>query len=396
MMRITRGLENIHSVIDRHEAEWRKEQGEPVEELNPITLEETVRRRLADSNKNSKGRFSADRFLGTSTKTKTPKAKIKEPEPELEPETDENSEENESGVEVVSVIKQEEGKNHSWLYNEVVKAVNNAAEGSKNVKVVAVFVPVVQNGKEFEDLPVNNFVTTEPVNEEDVKVELEELLNAEEQTKQPEQNDFNLLPEGQDEPDAELADAFQTMEEKLDETLQEEQEIEIEEPQEEIIEEVIEEAEEEPDEPQILPHENIETLHLANKVKEPEVIEEIEETQEPVEAVETEEPEETEDNVEEEAEEIEEHVEAESELNQEPEEVTEQAEEAEKVEELPLPPLPDELEDDEIFDETSFSDPLEAIQMLEGDDDEDTSIVSEDGFTFEDAVETLETDDEVK
>ena len=145
-----------------------------------------------------------------------------------------------------------------------------------------------------------------------------------------------------------------------------------------------------------MPHENIETLHLANKVKEPEVIEEIEEAQEPVEAVENEEHEETEDNVEEEAEEIEEHVEAEPELNQEAEEVTEETEEEEeKVEELPLPPLPDELEDDEVFDETSFSDPLEAIQMLEGDDDEDTSIISEDedGFTFDNSVET---DDEVK
>ena len=163
MMKLTKGLENIHSIIDRHEAEWRKEQGEPVEELNAITLEETVRRRLADNNKNSKGRFSADRFLGASTKTKT-----KEPE---------QNNKTEGGVEVVSVIKQDENKNHSWLYNEVVKAVNNAAGENENVKVVAVFVPVVQNGKEFEDLPVDNVITTQPVNEEEeIKFEEKDLL----------------------------------------------------------------------------------------------------------------------------------------------------------------------------------------------------------------------------
>ena len=348
MTKLTKGLENIHSIIDRHEAEWRKEQGEPVEELNAITLEETVRRRLADNNKNSKGRFSADRFLGAS-----PKTKVKESE---------QNNEIEGGVEVVSVIKQDENKSHSWLYNEVVKAVNNAAGNDKNVKVVAVFVPVVQNGKEFDDLPVDNVVTTQPVNEEEIKFEEKDLLKAEQKEEINEpveaQEDFNLVPEGQDEPDAELADAFQTMEEKLDETLQEQDEqpseipetFETEEPHEEIIEEVIEE-------PQILPHENIETLHLANKVKEPEVIEEVlEEIEEPS-APET--------------------------------------EEAEKVEELPLPPLPDELEDDEVFDETKFSDPVEAVQLIEENDENDESIVSDDdeGFTFEDAVET---DEEIK
>ena len=390
MMKLTKGLENIHSIIDRHEAEWRKEQGEPVEELNAITLEETVRRRLADNNKNSKGRFSADRFLGASPKTKTPKTEIKEPEQNNE--IDETSENFEGGVEVVSVIKQDENKNHSWLYNEVVKAVNNAAGTDKNVKVVAVFVPVVQNGKEFEDLPVDNVVTTQPVNEEEIKFEEKDLLKAEqtEQINEPveAQEDFNLVPEGQDEPDAELADAFQTMEEKLDETLQEQIEqdeqnteipeaFETEEPQEEIVEEVLEEPEES-DEPEILPHENIETLHLANKVKEPEVVEPVE----PVEAEKTE-------LIEEVLEEIEEPSAAKTEKTEE----TEETDEAEKSEELPLPPLPDELDDDEVFDETKFSNPVEAVQLIEGDEEEnDESIISDDeeGFTFEDALETNE------
>ena len=43
-MRIFKGLENIHSVIDRHEAEWRKEQGDVSERLSPISIEENVRR----------------------------------------------------------------------------------------------------------------------------------------------------------------------------------------------------------------------------------------------------------------------------------------------------------------------------------------------------------------
>ncbi|MBQ9419842.1 MAG: hypothetical protein IJU31_05625 [Synergistaceae bacterium] len=237
-MRIFKGIENIHSVIDQHEMEWRKEQGEPVEELpKSFTPEEIVRRRLTQSSAQGSGRFSADRFLGASKR----KSKSK-PEPKDE-------DENENNVEVVSVIKHKDDKPHSWLYNEVLKAINDAAGNDRRTKIVAVFIPVVQNGKEFEDLPVDVSVTLPPVTEEEIKIE--ELINPEEEPApeieaEPEQpeplevvdeaeeaptpleeepaEDFNLLPEGQDKPDAELAEAFSVMEEKLDEALEEQQE----------------------------------------------------------------------------------------------------------------------------------------------------------------------------
>ena len=242
-MRIFKGLENIHSIIDKHEIEWRIEQGEPAESLpKPFSIEEAARRRLTQSTAEGSGKFSPDRFLGE------PKKK------------------NKNNVEVVDVIKQNDSKPHSWLYNEVVKAIHDAVGNSKNTKVVAVFIPVVQNGKEFEDLPVDASVTLPPVNEEDVNVDVADLLEKqpepeipveseetvteqnEEQNEagaineevileeaapefeeqpetlteaeEPEQTaDFDLIPEAQEHPDAELAEAFSTMEEKLDEAL---------------------------------------------------------------------------------------------------------------------------------------------------------------------------------
>ena len=91
-MRIFRGLENIHSVIDRHEAEWRKDNGEEPETPRKVSLEETVRRRLTSQPKEGSGRFAADRFLGGKAepvKHKEEKPVIPEPEPEIleEPET---------------------------------------------------------------------------------------------------------------------------------------------------------------------------------------------------------------------------------------------------------------------------------------------------------------------
>ena len=67
-MRIFRGLENIHAVIDRHESEWRREQGEEPSERQPrVSLEETVRRRLTEQPVAGSGKFSADRFLSGKT-----------------------------------------------------------------------------------------------------------------------------------------------------------------------------------------------------------------------------------------------------------------------------------------------------------------------------------------
>ena len=242
-MRIFKGIENIHSVIDQHEMEWRKERGEAVDMPKSFSPEESVRRRLTRSSAHGSGRFSADRFLGSSRKKS-------------------------NDVEVVSVIKQQDDKPHSWLYNEVLKAINDAAGDDRRTKIVAVFIPVVQNGKEFEDLPVDVSVTLPPVSEEEINITselLEEVGGRSEEvgveeapeslpepepimeeeapevaedfpTVEPEaepepepSEDFDLLPEGQDKPDEELAEAFSVMEEKLDEALEEQHSEELEE-----------------------------------------------------------------------------------------------------------------------------------------------------------------------
>ena len=184
-MRTFKGLENIHSVIDMHVAEWRKEQGEPEEEISELSLEENVRRRLTTGmNPNTgTGRFSADRFLGAKPKKQK---KFEAPEPKLE-EVEEIEADEEPEVEIKSVIKHPDDKPHSWLYNEVVKAINDSAKGlGKNTKIVAIFIPVVQNGKEFEDLPVNEIVTLPPVNEEAVKIEEPEEVTVDSIEAEPE------------------------------------------------------------------------------------------------------------------------------------------------------------------------------------------------------------------
>lgn len=157
-MRIFKGLENIHSVIDKHQAEWLREQGEePVIPESP-NIEENVRRRASHT-----GKLSASRFLDTPT----PQNGHKEPE-----------------VEVVQVISQKDNR-HSWLYNEVLKAVRDAAGDGRNTKVVAIFIPVVQNGEEFGELPVSETVTLSPVSEEDITPEeIEELITQEPETEE--------------------------------------------------------------------------------------------------------------------------------------------------------------------------------------------------------------------
>lgn len=271
-MRIFKGLENIHSVIDRHQAEWLREQGEESERPQRLSVEERIRRSFAETS--GTGKFSADRFMSGHA-AENQHVKAKEPEPELH---NESQSESNSSVEVVNVIPQKD-ENHSWLYNEVLKAINAAVGDSKNTKVIAIFVPVVQNGKEFESLPVDETITIntaadeaekepeleheeieiapspfikEPENEpaQETLTEEPEMPQAEQETEQeteeiheepapvPEEHEpateseqempamgeeFDLIPEGQSEPDAELAEAFQTMEEKLDDNLHEQE-----------------------------------------------------------------------------------------------------------------------------------------------------------------------------
>ena len=268
-MRIFKGLENIHSVIDRHETEWRIEQGEDPERLNPESIEERVRRRLTAQPDSGSGRFDENRFLKGNTK---PVKQNETSEPVTPPES-ENSDsgqpkggkfsadrffsgnsdlsispelqtavepETESEPEAVEIIKNKDGK-HSWLYNEVMKAINDAAKGSK-AKIIAVFIPVVQNGKEFEDLPADVTVTTSTIDESLAKVETvapdEPSIPAENETSS---EDFNLIPEIQPEQKAEIAETLREMEEKFDEELQEEKESEPEIVEEETLQEIPEE-----------------------------------------------------------------------------------------------------------------------------------------------------------
>lgn len=240
-MRTFKGLENIHSVIDKHVAEWRKENGEPPVENKP-------RRSIEDM---------LEDYLGPSVKPN--------PEPEAPKETQE--------PEIISIIKQKEEGPHSWLYNEIVKAIKDAAGDGHNTKVIAVIVPVVQSDKELQDLPVNETVTLEsPVeisidttdssqteepevdvpepaqasneepevlqSEEEVQPLTEAIEQEQEQeiTEEPEpeleipeleekpeeaESVDDILPKGQDEPDAEEAEAFSKMQESLDESLRE-------------------------------------------------------------------------------------------------------------------------------------------------------------------------------
>lgn len=335
-MRISKGLENIHSVIDRHEAEWRKEQGEISEVDEALSLEESVRRRLTAPS-NPEGRFSPDRFLGASQKSKN-----------------DNSDGDEKKVEIVSVIKsQDNNKQHSWLYNEVVKAINDAAD-DKNIKVVAVFVPVIQNSKEFEDLPVDRIVNLPPVSEDEISISAEE----QEQTQETNE-DFNLLPETQIESDEELAEAFQTMEEKLDDSLQKENE----ENEEAVESESVEEVESvEPSEP--IEQEEFAVIQEIQEPEEPETVEEIE-----VQEVESEgQPE------------ILQHEEIEitSESPEVLEEISNETPDEEKKEDenIIVPPPLDDLDDDEVFDDSQFE--LSEDLDLQNENEEDKQPTLED------------------
>ena len=350
-MRIFRGLENIHSVIDRHEAEWRKDQGEEPNYHDAVSIEEAVRRRLTAQPEGS-GRFDADRFLGGKNESVNKKKKDTQPE-------------------AVEIIPSKEGR-HSWLYNEVMKAINDAAKGNKNTKIIAVFVPVVQNGKEFEDLPADEKITVSSINEDDVKIE--PLIETESESEAVEAlpetetsaEDFELLPEAVTEEiqtDTELAEAFREMEEKLDEEIQEEHQQEAEtesndepeesaEPQPEVVETEAEQTESESPEASI----------AMSEVFEPEP--EIKETA--PEAVETE-AEQTES-------ELPEVFETEPEITEQFTETDEQSEPItfdEISEEAKEIALPEPLDDDEVVDESQ--------KPVENEDNEDGEAIIIDG-----------------
>lgn len=146
-MRIFKGLENIHAVIDKHQAEWRREQGEEPEVSDVISVEESVRRRLTANLDNGSGKFSADRFLGTTRKKSHAHA---------EQSSDEN----------IKVVNLNEGANHSKLYDEVFRAIKDASGPDEKIKVVAIFIPVVKDSSELESLPVDEEITLSPVVEE--------------------------------------------------------------------------------------------------------------------------------------------------------------------------------------------------------------------------------------
>ena len=334
-MKIFRGLENLNSVIDQHEYEWRREQGEEPEKRETVSLEEAVRRRLTAQPSEGSGRFSADRFLGG-------KSGPANNEPEA-----------------VEIIKAKDER-HSWLYNEVMKAVKDASKGGKT-KVVAVFIPVIQNGKEFEELPVDETVTLSPIDEEFTRIE--ELPEHEaEQVIENVSEDFQLLPEPQAEPDPELAAAFTEMEEKLDEQILEkrQQEEQEEQEQEEAEQEVVTVTEEEP-EPE-LEAEPATVIENLPEEQTPEAQEEQEEIEEAAEVQEIEENEEIEDS-----EESEETAEGEP-LTFEEAGETEEVEEPE-AEEFSLPEI---LDDDEVADDdAAFDETLTEIQSADEDEGED-------------------------
>ena len=211
-MRIDKALENIRAVMESQEIEWLNNNGfEPVPHKPEPRMPSAPKKALS-------GHFAANRFLGTA------------PTEPIEPdEQEEQAAETASEPEIVEVIKPKDN-NHSWLYNEVVKAIRDASGDGRNTKVIAVFVPVVQNGKEFEDLPVNAAIELSPVDEEAVKAEVpeepagqpeqeqeqEQEQQAEPEAEQAEHID-DLLPEPEQEHDAELEGAFRDIEAKMEE-----------------------------------------------------------------------------------------------------------------------------------------------------------------------------------
>ena len=163
-MRNEKAIENIRAVMEQQELDWLKENGyEPV-------LHTPERRSVLPRTPSSK--LAASRFLGDAMPApeveSVPDDSVESPTagrlPETQPEEPKEPEEPQE-PEIVNVLPQKSNK-HSWLYNEVVKAIHDAAAGT-TAKVVAIIIPVVQNGQEFHDLPADVSIELPPVNEED-------------------------------------------------------------------------------------------------------------------------------------------------------------------------------------------------------------------------------------
>lgn len=127
MRTFNRGVENLKYLMAKHEAEWRIEKGE--EGVKVPTLENFASTPIKPPRK-SESNLPENRFLSSA----------------------------EPKVESVQVLENS-GKHHSWLYNEVMKAINDAAAKNKNSRIIAIFVPVLQDSGEFKDLPVDETIT---------------------------------------------------------------------------------------------------------------------------------------------------------------------------------------------------------------------------------------------
>ena len=162
MRNFSKALENIRKAMRDQDEEFRREEGLEPKQSKPEPKIPSLKPepQSQPSQQESGGNLSPDRFLNTSIGQK----------PEHAPESQDTK------PEIVEVIPQKDSR-HSWLYNEVAKAVQNASGDNPNTKVVAVFVPVVQSGHEFEDLPVHETVELPPVNEEDFRIEEEIDIN---------------------------------------------------------------------------------------------------------------------------------------------------------------------------------------------------------------------------
>ena len=209
----SKALENIRKAIHAQDAEFRREEGLGPKQPKPQPVIPSLKPEPKAQQEDSGGKFSANRFLETSINSE-PKS-----EPKHEPE-------------IVEVIPQKDSR-HSWLYNEVAKAVQNVSDGNPNTKVVAVFVPVVQSGHELEELPVHETVELPPVNEEDFS--LEDTIDIQDDPITPEPEP-EPEPEPAPEPEPEIAQVVEEAEPEI-------------EPE---IAQVVEEAEPEP-EPEIAP-----------------------------------------------------------------------------------------------------------------------------------------------
>ncbi len=193
MRNISKALENIRKVIQDHDAEFRREAGLAPREPKPKPKLPDLNPKQQPSQESPEGELDPNRFLNTSIGQEP----VHEPTPQTQ----------DTKTEIVEVIPQKDSR-HSWLYNEVAKAIHNASGNNPNTKVVAVFVPVLQSGHEFEDLPVHETVELPAVHEEDFRnndeddIDIQEdPVNTEQQTEQPEQED-NALPE----PDSDITE----------------------------------------------------------------------------------------------------------------------------------------------------------------------------------------------